>query len=172
MSDTGSADRHHVDAARKPIRTKRSSASYRSEVTLPPELRDALRFQIRRATGVADMLFAETFGDMDINAAQYAILMVVRHNPDCQTSAAGSLVGITPDNFVPLLDSLTTGGYICRTLSTKDRRVRHLRLTPKGEETCATLMARHDAMQEQIEARLGHGKVEELIRLLTLYCGI
>jgi DNA-binding MarR family transcriptional regulator len=128
-------------------------------------------FQIRRATGVADALFAETFRDMEINAAQYAILMVVRHNPGCQTSAAGSLVGISPNNFVPLLDSLTARGYIRRTLSTTDRRVRNLRLTPRGQEFCAALLARHEAIQARIEERMGHGAIDEFLRLLTLYCG-
>jgi len=143
----------------------------RSDMTLPPELGEAVGFQVRRASAVADSLFTETFGDMEINAAQYAILMVVRRNPGCQTAAAGSMLGITPNNLVPLLDSLTARGFIRRTLSATDRRVRHLRLTPHGQELATRLVERHEAMQAAIEARIGHGNLEEFLRLLRLYCG-
>lgn len=160
-----------IDDSSQPERADRSTASPRSDVSLPPELGSAVGFQIRRATGVADALFSETFGEMEITAAQYAILMVVRHNPGCRTSTAGSLLGITPNNLVPLLDSLTARGYIRRTLSTTDRRVRHLRLTPRGQELCAALVARHEAIQAKLEERMGHGQVAEFLRLLTLYCG-
>ncbi|HWJ69608.1 MAG TPA: MarR family winged helix-turn-helix transcriptional regulator [Sphingobium sp.] len=156
----------------QPVARRRPNARHRDDVTLPPELSDAVGFQIRRATGVADALFAETFGDMEINAAQYAILMVVRHNPGCPTSAAGNLVGIAPNNFVPLLDSLTARGYIRRTLSSTDRRVRHLRLTPRGEDFCTVLVERHEAIQAKIEERMGHGSVADFLRLLKLYCSV
>ncbi|BAK67401.1 MarR family transcriptional regulator [Sphingobium sp. SYK-6] len=171
MSGAKPTETRAVGNSQRPARASRLSAVHRGDVTLPAELSNAVGFQIRRATGVADALFAETFGDMEINAAQYAILMVVRHNPGCPTSAAGSLVGIAPNNFVPLLDSLTARGYIRRTLSTKDRRVRHLRLTPRGEEFCEALVARHEAIQARIEERMGHGSVAEFLRLLKLYCG-
>jgi DNA-binding MarR family transcriptional regulator len=160
-----------VDDPSKDAAENRQPRSVRNDVALPPELARAVGFQIRRATGVADTLFAETFGEMEINAAQYAMLMVVRHNPGCRTSTAGSLLGITPNNLVPLLDSLTARGYIRRTLSTTDRRVRHLRLTPRGQELCIALVERHEAVQARIEERMGHGEVSEFLRLLRLYCG-
>jgi DNA-binding MarR family transcriptional regulator len=141
------------------------------DVNLPPELTSAVGFQIRRASAVADALFGETFGETEISAAQYAILMVVFHNPGCRTSTAGSLLGITPNNLVPLLDSLTARGYIRRTLSTTDRRVRHLRLTPRGRELSIALVERHEAIQAKLEERMGHKQVAEFLRLLTLYCG-
>jgi hypothetical protein len=90
-----------IDDSSQPERADRSTAAPRSDVSLPPELGSAVGFQIRRATGVADALFSETFGEMEITAAQYAILMVVRHNPGCRTSTAGSLLGITPNNRTP-----------------------------------------------------------------------
>lgn len=171
MSDTPPTGNHAPDDSVEAASTAGPGTVQREHVDLPPELGNAVGFQIRRASAVADALFGETFGDMEINAAQYAILMVVRHNPGCRTSTAGSLLGITPNNLVPLLDSLTARGYIRRTLSTKDRRVRHLRLTPRGQELCVALTERHEAIQAKLEDRMGHEQVAEFLRLLTLYCG-
>jgi DNA-binding MarR family transcriptional regulator len=171
MSDTRPTRNNAPDDSIEAASTASPESVQREHVDLPPELGKAVGFQIRRASAVADTLFGETFGGMEINAAQYAILMVVRHSPGCRTSTAGSLLGITPNNLVPLLDSLTARGYVRRTLSTKDRRVRHLRLTPRGQELCVSLVERHEAIQAKLEERMGHEKVAEFLRLLSLYCG-
>lgn len=156
-------------AMRRPAaRTRERRAGV--EPNLPAELGDALGFRLRRATTISDALFGEFFGPLEINPAQYATLMVVRHNPGCQTSAAGTMLGITPNNLVPLLDSLVARGFIRRTLSSTDRRVRNLRLTPAGVALCEQLDAAHAGLQAKVEGHMGQENAAELLRLLTLYC--
>ena len=140
-----------------------------SELALPPELVMALGFRLRRAVNLADFLFVETFGPFEVSTAQYAILMSVRHNPGCQPSALAALLGITPNNLVPLIDNLVSRGYIRRSLSKIDRRIRHLRLTPAGQDFASALANTHEAIRTRIEQRMGKEEAAELLRLLALY---
>jgi len=150
-------------------RTAKAVSSRPAELVLPAELGGAIGFRLRRAVNLADSLFAETFGPLEVTTAQYAILMSVRHNPGCQPSALAALLGITPNNLVPLIDNLVSRGFIRRSLSKVDRRIRHLRLTPSGVEFAAALILRHEAVRQRIEGRMGKANAAELLRLLELY---
>lgn len=140
-----------------------------ADLPLPDELGGAIGFRLRRAVNVADDLFVETFGPVEVTTAQYAILMSVRHNPGCQPSALAALLGITPNNLVPLIDNLVSRGFIRRSLSKIDRRIRHLRLTPSGEQFAAALIVRHETIRGRIEDKMGKAEAAELLRLLALY---
>jgi DNA-binding MarR family transcriptional regulator len=151
---------------KRAVKTRSTRAT---ELLLPSELSDAVGFRLRRAVNLAETLFAETFGPVEVTTAQYAILMSVRHNPGCQPSALAALLGITPNNLVPLIDNLVSRGFIRRSLSKIDRRIRHLRLTPSGEQFAAELILRHEAIRHRIEERMGKTNAVELRRLLELY---
>ncbi|AIT80472.1 MarR family winged helix-turn-helix transcriptional regulator [Novosphingobium pentaromativorans] len=140
-----------------------------SELALPAELDLAIGFRLRRAVTVADALFTARFGSRGITAVHYAILMSVRRNPGCQPSALGQLLGITPNNLVPLIDALSGRGLLDRTAGTRDRRARHLWLTSEGERFTAELAEGHQALQAQIEEAMGVQDAAELMRLLALY---
>jgi DNA-binding MarR family transcriptional regulator len=136
---------------------------------LSPELANAVGFGLRRAITKADELFAETFAPLEITTQQYAVMLSVRENPGCQPSALSSLLNITPNNLVPQIDSLVSRGFIRRSLSTRDRRIRHLRLTPTGERFADELVQRHNAVRLATEAKIGTENTRELVRLLALY---
>lgn len=161
-------------------RPKRSSAAPQqparaphapAELSLAPELDQALGFRLRRAVSLADIVFAEIFAPLDITTQQYAVLMSVRHNPGCQPSTLSALLNITPNNLVPHIDGLVARGYMRRTSSSRDRRVKHLRLTAAGEEFAQLLREKHEEVQARVEERMGVDTVERLLELLKLYAG-
>jgi DNA-binding MarR family transcriptional regulator len=156
-----------TSTARQTPRAPRATA----ELALAPELELAVGFRLRRAVSVADALFTGIFAPLDITTQQYAILMSVRHNPGCQPSALSALLNITPNNLVPHIDALVTRGYMRRTASSTDRRVKHLRLTAAGEEFAQLLGDKHDEVRARIEARMGAENVDLLLELLKLYEG-
>jgi DNA-binding MarR family transcriptional regulator len=138
---------------------------------LAPELDEAVGFWIRRAVNVADELFDEHFAPLEIGTQQYAIMMTVLHNPGCQPSALSAMLGITPNNLVPQIDSLVRRGFIRRSLSTVDRRIRHLRLTPTGERFAEQLVQQHKAIRVAVEARLSSEGADQMRELLQRYVG-
>jgi DNA-binding MarR family transcriptional regulator len=154
-------------APSQPARAPRGAA----ELSLAPVLDQALGFRLRRAVSMADVLFAEIFTPLDITTQHYAILMSVRHNPGCQPSALSALLNITPNNLVPHIDGLVTRGYMRRTSSSRDRRVKHLRLTAAGEEFAQLLREKHEEVRARVEERMGVDNVERLLDLLKLYSG-
>ena len=173
MSDTNNRPPKPAPAQQESVNGRGAPRGRRparvTELPLPAELGGAIGFRLRRAVNVADDLFAEAFGPVDVTTAQYAILMSVRHNPGCQPSALAALLGITPNNLVPLIDSLVSRGFIRRSLSKIDRRIRHLRLTPSGEQFAAALIVRHETIRDRIEQKMGKSNAAELLRLLALY---
>ncbi|QNA85368.1 MarR family transcriptional regulator [Sphingomonas sp. So64.6b] len=95
--------------------------------------------------------------------------MTIRHNPGCPPSALSSLLHITPNNLVPHIDGLVSRGYVGRTSSETDRRIKHLRLTESGETFVRLLARKHDEVRARVEARMGTENVAKLLELLSLY---
>lgn len=138
-------------------------------LSLAAELNGAVGFRLRRAVNVADSIFTEIFEPLEITTQHYAILMTIRHNPGCKPSALSALLNITPNNLVPHIDGLVTRGYVARTSSKTDRRIKHLRLTAVGETFCKTLVAKHENVRARVEARMGVENVATLLKMLSLY---
>ncbi len=141
------------------------------ELNLADELDQAVGFWLRRAVSVADTLFAEVFSALNITTQHYAIIMSIRSNPECQSSALSALLNITPNNLVPHIDGLVSRGYVRRVEGSKDRRVKHLRLTPEGEAFAELLAEKHEEIRARIRARLGAKEQVKLLQLLQSYCG-
>jgi len=147
------------------------AASSTGVVAVAPELDEAVGFWLRRAVGIADDLFGEVFAAYDISTQLYAILMTIRHNPGCQPSTLSASLNITPNNLVPHVAGLVSRGYVRRVSSSRDRRIKHLRLTAAGEEFARQLIRRHEEIQARLEDRMGAEKLKQLVDLLRLYCG-
>lgn len=154
---------------RKDGRGTRPSRAPAAEVSLPPELGNAVGFRLRRASAAADTIFAEVFAPLDITSGHYAVLMAIRHLPRCQPSTLSTLLNITPNNLVPRIDALVARGYVQRADSETDRRIKHLQLTGAGEEFARLLVKKHEEVRRRVEAHMGAENVASLLNLLALY---
>jgi DNA-binding MarR family transcriptional regulator len=123
-------------------------------------------YALRRAQlSVFDEIIA-AFADLDLRPAQYSVLVLLEHAPGLKQSDVAGALGIQRANFVALFDGLERRGLARRAPTPNDRRSYALYLTEAGEELLAHA-ARLDAQLEaQLDARLGPGGRQQLLRLL------
>jgi len=129
-------------------------------------LADMVGYNLRRAQlSVFDELI-RIFGEVDLRPAQFSVLLLLQHAPGLkQTDVAGAL-GIQRANFVVLFDGLERRGLARRNPTPNDRRSYALFLTPAGEEVLAHAKRLQAGLQAQLDARLGPGGRQQLLKLL------
>ena len=93
--------------------------------------------------------FARFLKHKELNYAQYGTLMRLYHHGDCAVSALSKPFGITMPAASQLVEKLVQEGYVERTESTSDRRVKQLALTSRGRALVrASMDARLDWTRE------------------------
>jgi DNA-binding MarR family transcriptional regulator len=140
------------DAARKPI-------------DVGPLAR-MVGYALRRAQLAVFDEFMAAFAELGLRPAQYAVLVLLEHTPGLKQSEVASALGIQRANFVALFDGLERRGLASRCPTPNDRRSYALYLTESGKETLARANRLEAAHEAQIDARLGPGGREQLLRLL------
>jgi DNA-binding MarR family transcriptional regulator len=123
-------------------------------------------YALRRAQlAVFDELIT-TFAELELRPAQYSVLVLLQHAPGLKQSDVAGALGIQRANFVALFDGLERRGLARRSPTPNDRRSYALYLTEAG----AGVLARADRIDAELEARLdarlGPGGREQLLRLL------
>jgi DNA-binding MarR family transcriptional regulator len=70
-----------------------------------------------------------------LSKSTFNILMLLRHGPErgMQLHELGELLLVSRANITGLVDHLERKGYVKRVVDSQDRRVRHARITKKGE---------------------------------------
>jgi DNA-binding MarR family transcriptional regulator len=123
-------------------------------------------YALRRAQLAVFDEIITAFAEISLRPAQYAVLVLLDYTPGLKQSDVAGALGIQRANFVALFDGLEHRGLARRSPKPNDRRSYALYLTESGKETLARanrLEAEHEA---RLDARLGPGGREQLLRLL------
>lgn len=112
--------------ARAPIRPVPTDKRTRVPIRLAP-MPLARRFLQICTTALAQSLEGE-----ELTPLQYGVLAYVWGEPDLDQVGLAARVGVDRTNASLLVDQLEAKGLIARRVSEVDRRVRLLRVTPKG----------------------------------------
>jgi len=88
---------------------------------------------IRRAQQISTALFAEECAGFDLTSVQFAALVAVRANPDLDATRLSHLIAFDRSTLGGALERLEAKGWLRRTPSPADKRVKLLRLTLDGE---------------------------------------
>lgn len=67
-----------------------------------------------------------------VSVAQMSVLLKLRYHGDLSITGLASLLGLGLPNATGLVDRLEDRGYVERWRDPRDRRVVHIRLTPRG----------------------------------------
>lgn len=84
--------------------------------------------------------------DHGVTSMQYQALVAIRtcEDPDgMNMNGLAAYLGVRHNSAVGLVNRLQALGLVVRLRSERDRRVAHLRLTPKGESTLRALVEAH-----------------------------
>lgn len=113
----------------------------------------------------------EALRRFSIYPLQYTVLTLIHANPGMTQSAICEAAGIHKTNFVSILNALQRRGLTERRKNTIDRRRSELHLTARGVAFLRRVENAHRPMIEQMIARLGKRRSQQLISLLREYVG-
>ena len=105
---------------------------------------------IRRAHQVSTAIFTEECAQFDLTSVQYAALVAIKANPDVDATRLSHLIAFDRSTLGDVLERLVTKGWVLRSPSASDRRVKLLRLTLEGER----LLRRVTTAVRRVQARL------------------
>lgn len=98
------------------------------------ELR-ALFKSMRRIARAVEIHSRRLDRELDLTLPQHVVLSCVRGLGEVTSRAVSEEADVSPATVVGILDKLEAKGLIERYRSTRDRRIVHTRITPKGQET-------------------------------------
>lgn len=87
-------------------------------------------------------------------------------------TAIGEALCITQSAVSQLLATLEKKRYVKRGIHEHDKRKYHFELTDEGRQITSDMMSQTDNVFEQLSARLGDGRLQELIKILNAYSEI
>lgn len=103
--------------------------------------------------------------ELDLTGMQWGPLWLIRNAGADNVAACAREAGMDAGAMTRMLDRLEAKGLIERERSTQDRRVVHVRLTPRGEEAAARIPHR---LAEVMNRQLRGFSAEEFQALLEL----
>jgi DNA-binding MarR family transcriptional regulator len=153
-------------------KAKRKEANEDSDATPPRQvdfgpLTGYLGYALRRAQMAAVGEFLQAFAEVDLRPTQFAVLVIIHHNPGVRQTEVCEALGIQKANFVPLLNELERRGLALRKSVAADRRSSALHLTPLGNSTLQRAQAIHEQYENRFVTRLGRRGRDQLLALLN-----
>lgn len=123
-------------------------------------------YRVRRAQLSVFQKFLAVFEALQLRPAEYSVLVLIADNPGRKQTEIAEVLGIKRANFVTLVHGLEERGLVERVPSSEDKRANALHLTGDGETFLAHARAVHEAMEDELVARLGGAAERD--RLLAL----
>jgi DNA-binding MarR family transcriptional regulator len=104
---------------------------------------------IRRLQQVAVKLFFARVG-LDMTPVQFAALAAVAQRPRIDQARLSALIGYDRATIGGVIDRLEARGWLARSASRADRRVRLVRITPAGRSALARALPAVRSVQETL----------------------
>jgi len=120
---------------------------------------------IRRAHQISVAIFMEECAAQNITPVQFACLSQISLSPGLDATRLASLVAFDRSTLGNVLERLETKGWVARTASPDDRRIKILHITAEGE---ALLRAAEPSVLKAQERILTPLPAEERAVFLTL----
>lgn len=91
-------------------------------------------FALYSASNAMSRAYQPLLKALDLTYLQYIVMMVLWDEKEINVKALGAKTHLDSGTLTPLLKRLETKGYVLRTRSAEDERVRVITLTPAGVE--------------------------------------
>jgi DNA-binding MarR family transcriptional regulator len=134
-------------------------------------LPEAVLHAFLRSWGLLRQVQDPYFARFGISASQWGILRVLQRaelkgETALSLKEVGERLFIQPPSVTGVVDRLERMGFVKRSASKKDLRVRHLSLTPQGRERMALVLEGHADRVQSLFAGLGPQEQETMHLLL------
>jgi DNA-binding MarR family transcriptional regulator len=121
---------------------------------------------IRRAQQISTALFADECAGFDLTSVQYAALHAIAHNAQVDATRLSALIAFDRSTIGDVLERMEAKGWIERTGSDRDRRIKLVRLSPAGEDLLRRVGPAVARVQQRLLTPLAEADREVLVRLL------
>lgn len=91
-------------------------------------------FALYSASNAMSRAYQPLLKALDLTYLQYIVMLVLWEEKEINVKALGAKTHLDSGTLTPLLKRLETKGYVLRTRSAEDERVRVITLTPAGVE--------------------------------------
>ena len=122
---------------------------------------------IRRLHQSSVALFAQECAGLDLTSVQYAALAAVGAHPGVDATRLSVLIAFDRSTIGDVLERLEGKGWILRTPSPQDRRIKVIRLSPEGVSLLQQVQPAVHRVQERLMAPLSAADRPVLLRLLS-----
>ena len=122
---------------------------------------------IRRAFQVSTAIFTEECAGLDMTSVQFAALVAIEANPEVDATRLSALVAFDRSTLGDVLERLEAKGWVARSPSRADRRVKFVRLTEEGAAALARAKPAVLRVQERLLAPLAPEDRVTMLRLLA-----
>lgn len=122
---------------------------------------------IRRVQQASTALFAEECAGFDLTSVQYAALVAIRENPGVDATRLSHLIAFDRSTLGGVLERLEGKGWVLRSSSPADRRVKLLRLTLEGERLLRQAEPAVRRVQQRLLEPLTPADRAAMLRLLA-----
>jgi DNA-binding MarR family transcriptional regulator len=121
---------------------------------------------IRRLQQIAVALFVAECEALDLTPVQYASLTVIRDVADLDVTRLSSLVALDKATLAKVIERLEAKGWILRSSSGLDKRIKLLKITAKGRKVLASAEPGVRRCQRRIVAPLAEKDRERFMTML------
>lgn len=122
---------------------------------------------IRRAQQISTALFADECAAFDLTSVQYAALHAIALNPQVDATRLSALIAFDRSTIGDVLERMEAKGWIERTPSGRDRRVKLVRLSPAGQRLLDQVAPAVARVQQRLLAPLAAADRDTFVRLLA-----
>lgn len=106
-------------------------------------------FLVRRLHQIYYAIFYEECKTQNVTPVQYGVLTVVALHPDLDQTSLGQAMGLDRTTTADVVKRLEERQWLTRHSGPTDRRTRHVRLTPEGQEIVNSLHDSIDRLQSR-----------------------
>lgn len=122
---------------------------------------------IRRAQQVSHALFSEECGAFDLTSVQFAALTAIAENPGIDATRLSTVIAFDRSTIGDVLERIEAKGWIVRTPSPSDRRIKLLELSQAGHDLLARVGPSVLRVQERLLASFDAPERERVLQLLA-----
>ncbi len=131
------------------------------------KLRTTPGHMVRRVHQVSNALFAAECGPFDITSVQYAALVAIAATPGLDATRLAHLIALDRSTIGDVLERLEGKGWVCRTPSSADRRIKRLELSRTGADLLAAVAPAVERVQQRLLAPLTPSERGTVMQLLA-----
>lgn len=122
---------------------------------------------VRRVAQIASALFADECGSFDLTSVQYAALVAIQANPQVDATRLSALIAFDRSTIGDVLERLEAKGWLLRSPSPHDKRVKLIRLSPEGAKVLRRVAPAVRRVQERLLEPLAPADRARMIKLLA-----